>query len=50
MRPDAIDFTNKIIYELKPYNKRSFNRALKQVEKYKEILGGDWIIVIDMYK
>jgi RHS repeat-associated protein len=50
LRPDAIDFTNKIIYELKPYNKRSFNRALKQVEKYKEILGGDWIIVIDMYK
>jgi len=50
LRPDGVDFTNRIIYELKPYNKHSFNQALKQVEKYRKVLGGNWIIVIDMYK
>lgn len=49
-RPDAVDFTNEIIYELKPYNKRSYKRALKQTSRYANILGGEWKIVIDMYK
>ena len=50
LRPDAIDFQNRIIYELKPYNKRSFKRAIKQTNKYAKELGGEWTIVIDMYK
>ena len=48
-RPDAVDFTNRIIYELKPYNKRSYKKALRQTNRYANILGGDWRIVIDMY-
>ena len=50
LRPDGVDFAIKFIYELKPYNKTSFKQALTQVSKYTEVLGGDWIIVIDMYK
>ncbi len=48
-RPDAVDFTNRIIYELKPYNKRSYKKALRQTSRYADILGGEWKIVIDMY-
>lgn len=48
-RPDAVDFTNRIIYELKPYNKRSYKQALRQTNRYANILIGDWKIVIDMY-
>ena len=50
LRPDAVDFANRIIYELKPYNRRSFNRALRQTKRYANILGGSWKIVIDMYR
>ena len=50
LRPDGVDFANKIIYDLKPYIKTSIKQALTQVSKYTEVLGGDWIIVIDMYK
>ena len=50
LRPDAIDFKNRIIYELKPYNKTSYNRALRQANTYAKILGGKWNIVIDMYR
>lgn len=50
LRPDAIDFKNRIIYELKPYNKSSYNKALCQTNTYAKILGGRWNIVIDMYR
>ena len=50
LRPDAIDFKNRIIYELKPYNKASYNKALRQANTYARILGGKWNIVIDMYR
>ena len=49
LRPDAVDFTNRIIYELKPYNKRAYKQAAKQAKRYADILGGEWTIVIDMY-
>lgn len=49
LRPDGVDFTNRIIYELKPYNKRAFQRATKQAKQYADTLGGEWTIVIDMY-
>lgn len=48
-RPDAVDFTNGIIYELKPYNRRFYKQAIRQTKRYANILGGDWKIVIDMY-
>ena len=50
LRPDAVDLKNRIIYELKPYNKASYKRALKQANSYAKILGGKWNIVIDMYR
>ena len=45
----ALDLTNKIIYELKPYNANSLKRAVKQVNKYIEALGEGFTVVIDMY-
>lgn len=50
LKPDAVDFTNRIIYELKPYNKNAYKRALKQASGYAKTLGGKWNIVIDMYR
>ena len=49
-RPDAVDMKNRIIYELKPYNKNSYKRALKQTNRYAQILGDKWKIVIDFYR
>ncbi len=50
LRPDAVDFKNGIIYELKPYNKKSYKTALRQTNRYAKIMGGKWKIVIDMYR
>lgn len=50
LRPDAVDCSNRIIYELKPYNKRSYKKALKQTKRYAKKMGGKWKIVIDMYR
>ena len=51
MRPDAIDTAQNIIYELKPYNKASFTRAVNQTKRYLEKMGNpsDWTVIIDMY-
>ena len=49
LRPDAVDESNKIIYELKPFNKNSYKKALKQVQKYVDELGGKWNVVLDFY-
>ena len=52
LRPDAIDTANKILYELKPYNSKSFAKAINQVDKYFSQIPGnrsDWTVVIDMY-
>ena len=52
LRPDAIDTTNKILYELKPHNTRSFKKAIQQVKKYLSQIPGDisdWTVVIDTY-
>ena len=52
LRPDAVDTANRIMYELKPYNKESFVRALNQVESYLTTIGdntSEWTIIIDMY-
>ena len=49
LRVDGLNETTMTIYELKPYNKRSYKKALRQTNRYANILGGDWKIVIDMY-
>ena len=58
---DAIDFENKIIYELKPNNERAKKRGQKQAEAYKREVesmkaengdsqyGTGWTVVIETY-
>ena len=54
LRPDAVDFANRIVRELKPDNPRAIARGWKQASKYAQelqrITGGTWTIVIDTYK
>lgn len=54
--PDAIDFTNKIVRELKPNNPSQQRRGLAQVKAYArelEIMFGDppgsWKYHVDLY-
>ncbi|MFT3948779.1 MAG: RHS repeat-associated core domain-containing protein [Agriterribacter sp.] len=51
--PDAIDFVNKIVRELKPNNSRKIREGMKQVTNYakqlKKQLGGKWKVVVDTY-
>ena len=58
---DAIDFDNKIIYELKPNNERAKKRGQKQAEAYKKEIesiktengdsryGTGWTVVVETY-
>jgi RHS repeat-associated protein len=52
-RPDAIDFENRIVRELKPENARAIKRGEKQVEGYKRELEGmtgeKWTSHVDTY-
>ena len=52
--PDAIDFKNKIVRELKPNNQRAVKRGTKQVEGYAEQLEKQfeegWKTVVDTYE
>ncbi len=41
-RVDGIDYTNKIVYELKPNNPRAISRGIKQINRYLNILGDGW--------
>ena len=41
-RVDEIDFTNKIVYELKPNNPKAISRGISQLERYLDILGEGW--------
>ena len=52
-RVDGIDFTNHIIYELKPNNPRAIALGMKQLDRYTAVAsqqyGGDWIGVLKLY-
>lgn len=50
-RPDAIDTAQNIIYELKPYNRSSFIKAINQTKRYLNEMGNpsNWTVIIDMY-
>lgn len=54
MYPDAIDYRNKIIRELKPNNPRKIREGQKQVARYAEILERifkvKWKTVVDTYE
>lgn len=49
LRPDAIDNAHKVIYELKPYNRRALKKAIKQTAGYAKAYGQKCTVVIDMY-
>lgn len=49
-KADTVDFVNRIVYELKPYNKNLFKKAITQAKRYLDILGENHKIVIDMYR
>jgi len=53
IRPDFVDFNNRIIYELKPNNPRQILQGMRQLNRYKVLFehhyGGSWNIVLDLY-
>ncbi len=52
-RPDAVDFVNKVVRELKPNNARAIARGLLQAKRYAKELqrkyGGVWSYIVDVY-
>ncbi len=49
LRVDGLDNVNLEIYELKPFNKNSLKRGVKQIIKYKETLGKKHKMIIVLY-
>ncbi|MET0625293.1 MAG: VWA domain-containing protein [Pyrinomonadaceae bacterium] len=53
-RPDAVDYGNKVVRELKPNNPRAVRRGERQVDRYRDELqrehGGDWKRAVDTYE
>ena len=52
-RIDYIDFQNRVIYELKPYNPRAMRQGNKQLNRYYDEVvrefGGEWSTQLDVY-
>ncbi len=48
-RPDYIDFTNNIIYELKPMNSRGIRSGIKQLQRYDKAFGGGFTLILELY-
>ena len=48
-RVDGIDRANKIVYELKPNNARAIRRGIRQLGRYLDILGEEWMGVLVTY-
>ena len=44
-----IDLDKKIIYELKPMNRRGVRSGIRQLLKYNEAYGGGFKLVLDLY-
>ena len=49
IRPDYIDFDNKVIYELKPNNPRSIRSGIRQLQKYNRSVGGGFKLRLEVY-
>lgn len=49
IRPDYVDFDNKIIYELKPMNSRSVRNGVRQLQRYNKALGGGFTLRLEVY-
>jgi hypothetical protein len=54
LRPDAIDWANHIVRELKPDNTRAIQRGLVQLTKYVDALNNltdsVWTGILDLYE
>ena len=48
-RLDYVDKTRKIIYELKPMNKRNVKKGIKQLMRYWEELGDEFEMILELY-
>ena len=48
-RPDYVDWGRKIIYELKPMNKRNVKKGMKQLMRYWEELGDEFEMILELY-
>ena len=52
-RADGVDFVNRIVYELKPYNARAIRQGWRQLTRYANALeqtdGGNWIRILVTY-
>ena len=49
LRPDYVDKSRKIIYELKPMNKRNVKKGIKQLMRYREELGDEFEMILELY-
>ena len=49
VRPDYIDFDNKIIYELKSMNPRSVRSGVRQLQRYNKAFGGGFTLRLELY-
>ncbi len=53
MRPDAVDWTNRVVRELKPDSAKAIASGWRQVNEYKDYLekltGKLWTAVVDVY-
>ena len=49
IRPDYVDLDNKIIYELKPMNPRGVRSGVRQLQRYNEVLGGGYTMILELY-
>lgn len=48
-KADVIDYTNKIIYELKPNNYKSIMQGIRQLKRYNKGMGGVFKLVLVLY-
>lgn len=46
---DCFDKPNRIIYELKPMNKRRVIDGIRQFQKYNEATGGECTLILELY-
>lgn len=44
-----MDKSRKIIYELKPMNKRNVKKEIKQLMRYREELGDEFEMILELY-
>ena len=49
LRADGLDSVTKQLYELKPYNRNSLKKGVKQITKYNDELGGGYQMILVFY-